>query len=230
MMKYLCFLLLLIPAYPLHAQDAAALAASVKAKLEQVKDYEASGRMVTAISFMKVPASAVTVYYKQPDKFRIKKKDGIAITPRGGVSINLSSLFGGDQYTAVWAGKVNLRGKQLAVLKLLPLAAGSEIVVSTLYVDEKELLILKAEATTRSSGTYQMEMDYGSYAAYGLPDRVSFLFDTKDYKLPKGLAFDYDAGTPPAGETGKPQSTQGRVEITYTHYQINKGISDSVFN
>ena len=29
---------------------------------------------------------------------------------------------------------------------------------------------------------------------YGLPDKVIFSFNTKDYKLPKGVTFDYDDG------------------------------------
>jgi hypothetical protein len=33
----------------------------------------------------------------------------------------------------------------------------------------------------------KLEMSYGKYIAYGLPDKVIFSFNTKDYKLPKEL-------------------------------------------
>ena len=78
------------------AQDASALAQKIKAKLATVNDYQANGIMKTDVSFMKVPQSDVIVYYKKPNKFRIKKREGITVTPKGGVSINLNSVIAGD--------------------------------------------------------------------------------------------------------------------------------------
>jgi outer membrane lipoprotein-sorting protein len=72
-------------------------------------------------------------------------------------------------------------------------------------------------------------MTYGRYAAYALPDKVLFSFNAQDYKLPKGVTFDYDDGTvkkKPAAET---QSQRGKIEITYSAYIINKGVPDSAF-
>lgn len=210
------------------AQDAQALVEKVKAKLTTVNDYEAKGIMVTDVSFMKIPKSDVIVYFKKPNKFKIRKQDGITISPKGGVSINLNALIAGDNYTAVEAGVSTIGGKSVKVIKILPLDEVSEVVVSTLYIDEKELLIYKATTTTKETGTYEMELSYGKFAKWSLPDKVIFIFNTKDYKLPKGLAFDYDDGskTPPKNSA---KNNKGRVEISYSSYTINKGISDSVF-
>jgi outer membrane lipoprotein-sorting protein len=212
------------------AQDAGILAQKVKAKLASVNDYTASGVMKTDISFIKVPQSDVIVYYKKPNRFRIKKQDGISITPKGGVSVNLNSLFAGDNYTAVFAGNTTIDGLPVTIIKLLPLDENSDVVVSTLYIDEKEFLIRKASTTTKDNGTYQMEMNYGKFAQWGLPDKVVFIFSTKDYKLPKGLAFDYDAGGTKPADKKLPQNGKGKVEISYSGYSINKGLSDAVFN
>lgn len=209
------------------AQNAEELVKKVKAKLETVSNYEANGVMKTNVSFIKVPDSKITVYYKKPDKFRIKKENGISIMPKGSVSLNPATALSAGNYTTVAAGNGIVGDKAVSIVKLLPLDEKSEVVVSTLYIDEKELLIRKAVTTTRNNGTYEIEMSYGKYAAYGLPDKVAFIFNTKDYKLPKGLAFDYDTGEKPAASTDKNQ--KGKVEITYTSYSINKGISDNVF-
>ena len=40
---------------PVLAQDVAALVQKIKAKLEKVNDYEATGVMKTSVSFLKVP-------------------------------------------------------------------------------------------------------------------------------------------------------------------------------
>ena len=111
----------------------------------------------------------------------------------------------------------------------MPLDEKSEIVVTTFYIDEKDLLIRKTTTTTKDNGTYEMELEYGPYAKWGLPDKVTFVFATKNYKLPKGIAFDYDNGEKP--KTGKESENQkGRIEISYSKYDINIGIKDSIFN
>jgi outer membrane lipoprotein-sorting protein len=210
------------------AQEAEAVIKKVKEKLATVHDYQANGVMKTDISFMKIPESKVVIYYKNPDKFRIKKADGIAIVPKGGSSVNLAGLFVNNNYTAVPAGKSTFQNIAVSIIKLLPLDEKSDIVVATLYIDETQSLVRKAIMTTRNSGTYEMEMSYGKFINWGLPDKVSFLFNTKDYKLPKGLAFDYDTGEKPkAAAADKDQ--KGKLEISYSNYVVNKGLDDSVF-
>jgi len=73
-------------------------------------------------------------------------------------------------------------------------------------------------------------MTYGKYAAYGLADKVNFSFNTKDYKLPKGITFDYDDGSKKNEPADKMKNKKGKVEIVYSGYSINKGVPDSVFN
>jgi outer membrane lipoprotein-sorting protein len=209
------------------AQNEAALVKAVRAKLDKVTDYQASGQMKIDVSFIKAPQSVITVYYKKPNNFKVKKSDGISILPKGGVTVNINSLLGTTNYTVVPAGTVTLLGKTLKVVKLLPLDENSDVVLTTLYIDEKEKLIRKSNVTTKENGSYEMELEYGKYAGWGLPDKVVFLFSTKDYKLPKGITFEYEKGEKKKAEPAKVQ--KGRIEIAYTNYIINKGISDAVF-
>lgn len=222
-------MLFLLPGFVSRAQDANELVKKVKEKLALVNDYQAEGVMKTDVSFMKVPESKVTIYYKKPDKFKIKKQDGISIVPKGGGNINLAALFEGNNYTAVPAGKSVFNGAPVTIVKLLPLDEKSNVVVSTLYIDEKEVLVKKAIITTRENGTYEMEMQYGRYTNRGLPDTITFLFATKDYKLPKGLAFDYDAGEQPPKTNTAGGNQKGKIQISYTNYVINKGIANDIF-
>jgi outer membrane lipoprotein-sorting protein len=225
-----CLLMLfLLPGFVSRAQDANELIKKVKEKLALVSDYQAEGVMKTDVSFMKVPESKVTIYYKKPDKFKIKKQDGISIVPKGGGNINLAALFEGNNYSAVPAGKSTFNGAPVTIIKLLPLDEKSDVVVSTLYIDEKEALVKKAIITTRENGTYEMEMQYGKYINRGLPDTITFLFATKDYKLPKGLAFDYDAGEQQPKTNTAAGNQKGKIQISYTNYIINKGIANDVF-
>jgi outer membrane lipoprotein-sorting protein len=117
----------------------------------------------------------------------------------------------------------------LRIIKLLPKDENADVVLSTLYIDEKQSLIKKSKTTTKDNGTYELEMTYGKYAEYGLADKVIFSFNTKDYKLPKGVTFDYDDGTKKEEEKDKLKNKKGKVEISYSSYTINKGVPDSVF-
>lgn len=211
------------------AQDAMALVSKVKAKLDKVKDYTASGKLKTDVSFIKIPDSDVQVFFKNPDKFKIKKKDGISVLPKGGVSINIGSLLVGENFAAVPAGKGTVGGVPVSIVKMLPLAEQSDVALSTLYIDEKNLLIRKAVTTTKQNGTYEMELNYGKYASWGLPDKVTFSFSTKDFKLPKGVAMEYETGAPKKNTPATNGEQKGKVEITYASYTINKGVSDAVF-
>jgi outer membrane lipoprotein-sorting protein len=227
-MKFIWFCVaLLLPVLNLQAQDAATLVNKVKAKLDRVNDYQAEGKMKIDVSFIDAPESKVTIYYKKPDKFKVKKNGGISILPRGGVSINLSTLLSGSSYEVVPAKDAEVDGTATRVVKLLPSEENSDIVLTTLYIEEKSSVIRKATVTTRESGTYEINLTYGKFTDWGLPDKVIFSFNTKDYKLPKGITFEYEKGG--KKKTEELKDKKGKVEITYSAYSINKGIPDQVF-
>ena len=211
----------------LSAQTPQELINKIRAKLEKVNDYTAKGKLKTNVVFIKAPIASVKVYYKKPDKMKIINENGISFIPKGSVNINLAKfLSGSGNYEIVDAGTEPATG--LRILKLLPSDENSEIVLSTLYIDEKNELVKRAKNTTRDNGTYELEMSYGKYIAYSLPDKVIFSFNTKDYKLPKGVTFDYDDGAKKKPDENL-KNKKGKVEITYTEYLINKGVNDSIF-
>lgn len=211
----------------LNAQDEAELVQKVKAKMNKVNDYQAQGRMVVDVPFINAPESAVTVYYKKPDRFRVVKAGGISILPKGGVSVNINSLLLNEKYEVVPSKDAVIEGFKTKVVRLLPEDGAGDIVLTTFYIDDKNLVIRKANVTTKENGTYEIEMSYGKFINWGLPDKVTFTFNTKDYKLPKGVTFDYEKGDQKKTPAAKDQ--KGKVVITYNTYTINKGIDDKIF-
>jgi len=222
------FLLLLTFHNNSSAQDADALVKKVRAKLEQVNDYVADGKMKTDVAFIKAPIGKVKVYYQKPNKLKLVKEKGISILPKGGVSINSSSVLGMTNYTAIDAGEQTINGTKVKIIKLLPLDDASDIVITTLYIDESALLIKKSATTTKENGSFEMEMFYGQYSNLGLPDKMIFSFNVKDYKMPKGVTLDFDDDMKPE-EKLKLKKKKGRVEFIYSNYIINKGIDTGIF-
>jgi hypothetical protein len=209
-----------------NAQTAEEIVQKIKAKLEKINDYEAEGKMKTNVAFIKAPVATVKVFYKKPDKLLILNESGISFIPKGSVNININNVFVNmHAFDIIDAGRDNAG---LRVIKLLPKDDTADIVLSTLYVDEKNMLVKKSKTTTKENGTYELEMNYAKFLEYGLPDRIIFSFNTKDYKLPKGITLDYDDGSEKNGD--KLKNKRGTVEITYKSYIINKGVDSKVFN
>lgn len=204
-------------------RDVKVLLAAVRAKVESVRDYSADARLVIDVSFMKVPPSDVRVYFKRPDQFRVIKQGGISILPKGGLNVSLNALLKEGDFAAVDAG--NEGG--LRVVKLVPLKDGGDIVLTTLYIDETTLLVHRAITSTRNNGTFELDLDYGRYAAYALPDKAEFIFNTAGYKLPKGLSLDYDPHGS-ANAPAAPADAKGKITLLYAKYVVNKGVPDGI--
>ena len=189
---FLLFGLLLLDMH-VKAQSAEELIEKIKTKMGKVNDYEAEAKLKTNVTFIKAPIANIKIYYKKPDKLRIINKTGISFIPKGSVNINLNNVFINTQgFDIIDVGKDNAG---LRVIKLLPRDDTAEVVLSTLYIDEKNMLIKRSKTTTKENGTYELEMSYGRFSEYGLPDKIVLTFNTKEYKLPKGVTLDYDNGS-----------------------------------
>jgi outer membrane lipoprotein-sorting protein len=222
-------LLILVLAPAAKAQDETPLIEKLKQKLNQVHEYDATGKMKTDVALIKAPVGNVKKYYQQPNHFKLVRDGGFSILPKGGISITMNSIFAINNSVALSAGNAMVDGYSTKIVKLLPMNENNDIVLTTLYIDEKNLLIRKAITTTKENGTYQIAMQYGQYSNWGLPNKVIFTFNTQDYKIPKGVTLEMGEPLTDA-DRKRMQQKNGRVEIDYTSYTINKGLPSGIFN
>jgi len=200
----------------------------VAQKLASVNDYVAEGIMKTDVSFIKASLGKVKVYFKKPNLLKVRKEGGISLLPKGGVSLTLNTLLNTKQYTAIQAGTHVLNGKSLRVIKLIPNDDRLDWVISTLWIDPVDALVYKTATTTKESGSYEISMEYGAYAQYGLASKIVFSFNTKDYKLPNGITLEF-GDEEPVSKQQLLKNKKGSIEIRYTRYTINKGIPPHIF-
>ena len=200
----------------------------VAQKLASVNDYVAEGIMKTDVSFIKASLGKVKVYFKKPNLLKVRKEGGISLLPKGGVSLTLNTLLNTKQYTAIQAGTQVLNGKSLRVIKLIPNDDRLDWVISTLWIDPVDALVYKTATTTKESGSYEISMEYGAYAQYGLASKIIFSFNTKDYKLPNGITLEF-GDEEPVSKQQLLKNKKGSIEIRYTRYTINKGIPPHIF-
>jgi outer membrane lipoprotein-sorting protein len=226
---FLMFFLLCFSAHSVHAQDVEVLLNAVKKKLDKVNSYEAEGTMKTNVSFLKIPVSSIKMYFKKPSKVKIKTTSGLSFLPKGAVQFNLNSILSDGDYMVIDGGAATLKSSSIRIVKLLPKNESSPIVLTTLYILPEQNIILKSITTTKENGTYELNMTYQKYKEWGLPDQIIFAFNTKDYKLPKGITFDFDDGA--AKKKSKPAlgSKKAEVLINIKNYVINKPIAEEIF-
>jgi len=224
----ICFFLLgTVP--PAFAIQADALYDQLNKKVLTVKDYTAQVKLKIDVNYMRVPQLNGTMFFKSPNKMRLERKGGLSILPKKNINLTLSNLIPTGKVAVLDQGTALYNGRKLRVLKIVPDDDQNQIILTKLWIDEDAVLVIHLETTTRNDGTIMTDMEYNNYASYALPDKVKILLDLKDYKLPKGITFDYDEWADT--KTTKPSKSQkGTIEIFYSNYTINKGLSDLVFN
>jgi len=225
--KYSIAFLLVIICNTVHAQ-VDPLIEKVSQKLALVNDYVAEGVMKTDVSFIKASLGKVKVYFKKPNLLKVKKEGGISLLPKGGVSVTINSLLNTKQYIALPAGTQEYKGKTLRVIKLVPTDEKLDWVISTLWIDPSDALVYKTFTTTKENGSYEITMEYGEFANLGLPSKIIFAFNTKDYKLPNGITLEFGDEDAAAKQKAL-KNKKGTIEITYRNYVINKGVPNNIF-
>jgi hypothetical protein len=199
----------------------------VYTKLQKAKDYSVNANIKVDMPFIRMMPIDATIYFKQKDKFHVESKS-IAIVPRQGFDQSSRMLADTNSFTAVGQGTEMIGNIQASIISILPLSDTSDLILGKLWIDTKQNLILKSMLTTKSAGTIQTEYTYGTQSQYGLPDKMIFSVDVKKFKIPKGVATDIN-NTTDEKKKKENENKKGKIYITLSNYQVNKGIPDSKF-
>lgn len=226
MNRFLRLFILLILPISLFAQDASQTIQQLTAKMNRVKDYSVKVLIRSEIPLIKIFPVNATIYYKQTDKFRIISK-GIAILPKQGFTELSQLLNKKESFSAIATGSETLQDTPTEIVTILPIDDSGDLILVKLWIDPKNDLVLKSQTTTRANGTITANYQYGSQIALGLPDKLTFTVDVKKFKIPKGLATDINKTS--TADSNKPAAKTGKINITFSDYQINKGIKDEIF-
>jgi hypothetical protein len=190
----------------------------------KVKDYEVEVQVKVDVDFIKVPDTKAKIYFKQPDKINFES-DGFAMLPKEGINFSPMSFLKKD-YTALYQREDYLDGHPVSVIKVIPSSEKSDIVLTTLWVDQSHNIIKKVESTTKTNGTFTIDLKYDEDKKdFNLPYSMVFGFNIDKMNLSK--TFTGQAETESHKNIGK--TTSGKVYITYSNYKVNIGLSDKIF-
>ena len=225
-MKYLLALLLFVQFGFAQTKDGQDIIEKVKKKFSEVKDYQVDVKIVVDVNFLKVPATEAKIFFKQPDKVKIKSQ-GFALLPKEGLNFSPHSLFQ-KAYTSFYERDELVDGIKCAVVKVIPLGEVSEVILSTIWVDKQKFVIKKVESTTKMNGTFTIDFDYAADGNHPLPTQMLFSFDVSKMNMPLQMGAE-NQDDPDEPKRKKTKLTKGTVKVSYKNYQINLGIDDSIF-
>lgn len=193
----------------------------------KVKDYQVDVNIKVDVEFLKVPNSKAKIYFKQPDKVHLES-EGFALLPKDGLDFS-PSILAKKNYTAIYEKEVILDGVNTSIVKIIPTGDQGNVILSTLWIDQKKQLIRKVESTTKTNGTFTINFSYDENLKYPLPEKIIFSFNLDQMNIPKVFNDDPNSDQPKKKNKRLNSTTKGQVTIFYSNYIINKGIPDSIF-
>ena len=205
---------------PANAQQLTAekILQNVKANFDAVKDYTAMLTGKVDMERLKAPKMNVKLYFKQPNKFKTESK-GTSFLPRNILDLNPGDLLA--KFDPSLMGKEDVDGKILYKIRLVTKPEkGKQIRESFIWVDESRWTITRLEAFPMEGRKIEIVIE-------------STVIDGK-YILPAKIIakFDFEQNTDSLAEkiySPNRMPKKGMVELIYSDYQVNKGISDEIF-
>lgn len=200
----------------------------VRDNFSKVKDYEVNVDIKVDVNFLKVPDSHATIYYKQPDKIKLKS-EGFALLPKEGLNFSPYSFLKGD-YTSVFDKEQDVDGHPCYRVKVIPLGDRGDLILTTLWIDKEKFIIRKVESTTKTNGTFSIDLKYANNLKYPLPSSMVFGFNVQKMQIPKEITGDVGGEDNTEKEKqNKSRTTTGKVYVNYSDYKVNINIPDSIF-
>lgn len=223
----LALLLLTLPA--MATDEAQSIIDGINRKFGKVNDYTADAFMTFDIPGVKLRNMSGRAFYKKPNKFRIRAK-GIFFLPKQNMAQQMNTLLADTKsYTAVLSGYEKVGNTNCAIINVIPLKTDGELIISRLWIDPANSLIMHSQITTRNNGTVET---YNTFATQqsrdlGLPSRIEVRVETGKFKVPKMLAADINKSSTPKNKAPVPK--YGTIRIDFSNYKINTKLKDAVF-
>lgn len=200
---------------------------AVITNFNKVNDYQVDVNIKVDVEFIKVPETKAKIYFKQPDKVHLEA-DGFAMLPKNGMEFSPSAFIKKD-YTAIYEQDVDLNGYKTSIVKVIPLGDQGEVILSTLWIDQKKQVIRKVESTTKTNGTFNIDFSFDDKIKYPLPSKIIFSFNMDKMNIPSTISGETTNEKQDKKNKNSGSTTKGQVIVNYSNYVVNKGISDSIF-
>ena len=226
-MKLLFCILIITNLVFAQSKDPDQILKNVVDNFSRVQDYTVDVSIKVDVEFIKVPETKAKIYFKQPDKVHLES-DGFAMLPKSGMEFSPSALIN-KEHTAIYEKDVLLNGVNASLVKVIPLGDQGDVILSSIWVDQAKQVIMKVESTTKTNGTFTIDFSYDKNFIYPLPKEIIFSFNVDKMNIPATISGETTTENPKKKKGRSDSVTKGKVIVKYNNYEVNKGLSDSIF-
>jgi len=166
------------------------------------------------VEFISIKDRKMKVKFESPDKFSFES-DGLALLPKKGLQMDYLQLLKA-KYTAIDAGEEVVKNRKTRIVKVIPEAEDSDVILAQLWIDPEYNRIMKMKTFTRKTGSYVIDFEYTT-TYRPLPDLLTVTFDIANMAFPaKAMSEIMTKGIQ------KPDSLpkKATVIVQYSNYKI----------
>ena len=201
-------------------EDAARTLDTLQKKYSNLKDYTVDINVHIDIEGFKTPDMQARLYCKPPDKMKIESKR-IFFLPKEGGTFN-PSMFNREDFDAKFLERLAYEGRNAVKLKLTPKKKKRNGQDFILTIDTDRSLIREMNVSTFEGKEVKAKIEYGRFSDFDLPTRIELQLD---------FPFNESMEMKDFGQSAQPaKRVTGRVQITYSNYRVNTGLSDKIFD
>jgi hypothetical protein len=212
-------ILLLSTGWTQAQEDTSRYLDQIEKKYSGLTDYTADVNVHFDIEALKAPDMQARLYFKAPDKMKIDSKR-IFFLPKEGGYFN-PSLFKKKDFDIKLLERLTYDGRKAVRLKLTPTATDTYHKGFVLTIDTDRNLVREIKISPSEGREVNAMIEYGTFAHFELPTYIHLQL-TMPSDEPSGMREFTQFGQ-------KPKKITGKVEITYSDYQVNMGLTDEIF-
>jgi hypothetical protein len=191
----------------------------IEKKYSELKDYMVDAKVHFDIETLKAPDMQAKLYFKAPDKMKVESPK-IFFFPKEGGYFN-PFLFKKKEFEVKLLERLTLDGKNGVRLKLTPTNTGALNKVFVLTIDTDRNLIKEIKISPSEGREIKATIEYGMFGGFELPIRIDLELDIPGGE-PSGMREFTQFGQ-------RAKRITGKVQITYSNYKVNLGLSNEMF-
>ncbi len=186
-----------------------------------LRDYTVDMDVHLQMEGVKIPDLSVRVFYKQPDRVKLKPLKGFALLPKGTLPLGDPFASFGQFFNATVRGEATLAGHPVYLLHLVPRDEGPANPVDA-WVDSQRWVVLRLRSFSPAGDPITLDMDYTlQQKRYWLPSRILARLRMPEFRRRPGRM--------PIARDPTASHRPGTVTATFRGYKVNTGLPDSLF-
>ncbi len=178
---FLITLIFALTGSSLYAQDAETLLKAVGQNMDKILRFEADALVKVDVDFINIKDRKMKVKFESPDKFTFDA-EGLALLPKKGLQMDYMQLLKA-KYTAIEVGEELVAKKKTRIIKVIPEAEDSDVILAQLWIDPELARIMRMKTYTRKSGSYVIDFEYNNIFR-PLPDVLTVSFEINNMTFP----------------------------------------------